>query len=106
MSEGRGMEYIGAIDIGGTKIAAIVAGREGILARLTQLTPVAGSVRALPEQAIALLDDACREANIDPARIRQVGVASCGPFVREAGMIALAAPNICGAKNASLPNDW
>lgn len=106
MSEGRDVEYIGAIDIGGTKVAAIVAGREGILARLTQPTPITGSARALPEQAIALLDAACREAKIDPTRVRQVGVASCGPFAREAGMIALAAPNICGAKNASLPNDW
>lgn len=98
------MKYIGAIDIGGTKIAALVAGREGILARVTQPTAVKGSARALPEQALAMLDAACRQAGIDA--VEAVGVASCGPFVHEAGMIALTAPNLCGARSKSLPNDW
>ena len=98
------MEYIGAIDIGGTKMAALVAGRKGILARVTQPTALTGPLRALPDQAAALLDAACREAGI--AAVEAVGVASCGPFVRDNGMVALTAPNLCGARSRSLPNDW
>lgn len=99
---------IGALDIGGTKIAATVAGPDGPLARLTQPTPKAGSVRALPEQSIALLESACAQAGVSPERLKAVGVASAGPFERVDGMIGLANPNICGyGKNdPDLPNDW
>jgi len=100
------MAYIGGIDIGGTKIVAIVANRDGLLARVTQPTVKTGSPRALPEQAVQLLEDACRNAGIEPDLVRHVGVASCGPFVREEGMITLITPNLCGALNSSLPNDW
>jgi glucokinase len=61
-------------------------------------------VRALPEQAVALLDEACRQAGVEA--VEAVGVASCGPFVRDNGMVALTAPNLCGARSKSLPNDW
>lgn len=100
------MDYIGGIDIGGTKIVAIVANQDGLLARVTQPTAKSGSVRALPEQGVQLLDAACRNAGIEPDLVRNVGVASCGPFVHEDGMIALTTPNLCGAINPSLPNDW
>ncbi len=100
--------YIGALDIGGTKIAAMVAGPDGPLARVTQPTVKTGTIRALPEQTIAMLDAACRQAGIDPAAIATVGVASCGPFVKNDGMIGVSAPNICGARSRAedLPNDW
>jgi glucokinase len=99
---------IGALDIGGTKIAATVAGIDGPLARLTQPTAKTGSVRALPEQGIALLEAACAQAGVPPRRLTAVGVASAGPFDRIDGLIGLANPNICGyGKNdAGLPNDW
>ncbi|RJF96098.1 ROK family protein [Noviherbaspirillum saxi] len=100
--------YIGALDIGGTKIAAIVAGPEGPLARITAPTPKSGTRRALPEKAIELLQTACRQAGIPDDRIDSIGVASCGPFVLEDGLLALSTPNICGAgaKANDLPNDW
>jgi glucokinase len=99
---------IGALDIGGTKIAATVAGVDGPLARVTQPTVKTGSIRALPEQAIALLESACAQAGVAPQRLTAVGVASAGPFERVDGMIGLANPNICGyGKNdPGLPNDW
>lgn len=100
------MDYIGGIDIGGTKIVAIIADRNGLIARVTQPTVKSGSLRALPEQGVQLLDEACRDAGIEPGVVRHVGVASCGPFVCEEGMIALNTPNLCGALNAALPNDW
>ncbi|WP_136417150.1 ROK family protein [Herbaspirillum sp. ST 5-3] len=100
--------HIGAIDIGGTKIAAIVAGPEGPLARVTRPTVKSGPVRALPDQAIALMDDACAQAGVDPAAVKIAGIASCGPFVREQGFLGLSTPNLCGGHTAAvdLPNDW
>jgi glucokinase len=99
---------IGALDIGGTKIAATVAHADGPLARVTAPTPKSGSVRAVPEQALALLDAACAKAGITRAALAAVGVASCGPFAQAGGMLTLVTPNICGGKCGSpdLPNDW
>lgn len=101
-------EYVAALDIGGTKMAAAVAGPAGPMARVTRPTPKSGGIRTLPETAIALIDQACREAGIDPARVKALGVASCGPFVKEGGMVSLTTPNICGAGRnmPDLPNDW
>ncbi|HYD95845.1 MAG TPA: ROK family protein [Noviherbaspirillum sp.] len=101
-------EFIAALDIGGTKMAATVAGPDGPLVRLSQPVVKTGPVRALPEQALALIDAACAQAGIEPDAVAAVGVASCGPFVLEDEMIALAAPNLCGARAlaADLPNDW
>jgi glucokinase len=100
--------YIAALDIGGTKMAAMVAGARGPLARVTQATVKSGTLRALPEQGLALVDAACRQAGIDSRLVRHIGVASCGPFVHEHGMLGLSAPNLCGAhaSAADLPNDW
>ncbi|HEY8609558.1 MAG TPA: ROK family protein [Noviherbaspirillum sp.] len=101
-------DYLAALDIGGTKMAAAVAGPEGPLARVTRPTPKSGRDRVLPEQGVEMIAEACAQAGIDPARVGAVGVASCGPFVKQEGLIALAAPNICGGgRNApDLPNDW
>lgn len=99
---------IAAVDIGGTKIAAMVAGAQGPLARITQPTAKSGTIRALPEQCLAMIDAACAQANIDPRSVTQLGVASAGPFVYERALLGLSTPNICGghAHAADLPNDW
>ncbi len=99
---------IGALDIGGTKIAATVANADGPLARLTAATQKTGPERAVADQALALLHAVCAKAGIDPGGLSAVGVASCGPFAQVDGMLALATPNICGGKNGSadLPNRW
>jgi glucokinase len=100
--------YIGALDIGGTKIAASVADATGPLARVAQPTIKTGTPRALPEQTVALLQEASEKAGIDFSRIRTIGVSSCGPFVHVDGMIELMTPNICGGlgHHSDLPNDW
>ncbi len=102
------LQYIGAIDIGGTKMAATVASREGLLARVTQATVKEGSPRAPAEQGIALLRAACGQASITLEELGAVGVSSCGPFEQVDGMLEVATPNICGGRSASndLPNDW
>ncbi|MGH8807365.1 MAG: ROK family protein, partial [Noviherbaspirillum sp.] len=100
--------HIGGLDIGGTKIAAVVAGPDGPLIRLAQPTVKTGTERALPEQAVALLEAACAQAGVAPDALQAIGVASCGPFVTVDGMLNLATPNICGGRtpDSGLPNDW
>lgn len=97
---------IGSLDIGGTKVAATVATRDGVLCRLTAPTKKSGSNDALPLQIIELLRSACRQAGV--AAVDAVGVCSAGPFSRIDGHLALVTPNICGGLSAEndLPNDW
>ena len=101
-------ELIGALDIGGTKIAATVADASGPLARVTAPTVKSGAPDALAKQALALLDTAAVKAGIVAANLQAVGVSSCGPFHRVAGKISLMSPNICGGlvPRSDLPNDW
>ncbi|MFT3718972.1 ROK family protein [Pseudorhodoferax sp.] len=103
------------IDIGGTKVAVGLAAPAppgalpAILARQSEPTAKTGPPEALARQILRLLDAACAEAGVDPARVRSAGVSSAGPFVMEDGRIALATPNICGGiagPARGLPNDW
>jgi glucokinase len=100
--------YIGALDIGGTKIAATVASAQGPLARITQPTVKTGTSDAPAAQGIAMLRAACEQAGIDHRLLTTVGVSTCGPFAPIDGMLGLAAPNLCGGLkgSADLPNDW
>ncbi len=101
-------QLIGALDIGGTKIAASVADATGFLARMTEATVKSGAPDALARQCIRLLDAAAEKAGVAPALLQRVGVSSCGPFRLHGDGIALVAPNICGGLSArgNLPNDW
>ncbi|AMO23613.1 glucokinase [Ramlibacter solisilvae] len=99
------------IDIGGTKVAVSLNSGAGLelLARRTEPTAKEGNNDALARQVIRMLDAACEELNLAPASIERAGVSSCGPFVMQAGLIEVAAPNICGGiagPARGLPNDW
>jgi glucokinase len=100
--------FIGGLDIGGTKIAATVANADGPVIRLVAPTVKTGAARAVGDQAVALLEQACAQGGIESRALGALGVASCGPFTQVDGMLALATPNICGGKSgrADLPNDW
>lgn len=101
-------DIIGAIDIGGTKVTALVADAGRLLARITAPTCKTGSIRALPEQTIDMLRTVCARAGLELGALQHVGVSSAGPFARIDGRLGLATPNICGARSraADLPNDW
>jgi len=101
-------EYVCGLDVGGTKMAALVADVTGPLARVSAPTVKTGTVRALAGQALDLLDAACRQAGVPGAAVQKLGVATCGPFVPLDGMLGIAPPNVCGARSkaADLPNDW
>ncbi|WP_293779710.1 ROK family protein [uncultured Oxalicibacterium sp.] len=102
------MQYIGGIDIGGTKMAALIADRDGPLVRISEATVKLGTERAPAEQAMTMLKLACEKAGITLADLGAVGVSSCGPFVRNNGFIELVAPNICGGigNRGDLLNEW
>jgi glucokinase len=99
------------IDIGGTKVAVSLntgAGLE-LIARRAEPTAKTGDHGALARQIVRMVDEACQEAGIVPDTVQRAGVSSCGPFVMRAGLVELAAPNICGGMagpERGLPNDW
>lgn len=106
--KGNGV-YFAAVDIGGTKMTASVANRDGILARVYQPVRLEGDSKTVPGQVKLLAGRACELAGIGQDEIRSLGVSTCGPFKREEGRIALVAPNLCGgiaSDRCLLTNDW
>jgi glucokinase len=114
MKRMESMQYHACIDIGGTKVAVSLADSHSqrslqLYARRAEPTAKEGHPSALAQQIIRMIDAACAEHRIAPQQIASVCVSSCGPFVLQGGMLALAAPNICGGLGGQargLPNDW
>jgi glucokinase len=102
------------VDIGGTKVAVSLADSQSLTslqlhARRSEPTVKEGSNAALSQQIIRMVGAACAEHGITPQQIASVGVSSCGPFVQRAGLLELAAPNLCGGiagPARGLPNAW
>lgn len=97
------------VDIGGTKIAVTLATDQGLVGRLTEPTVQTGPQDALGKQVVRMIAESCSMTGLDLTAIEQVGVSACGPFIKTAQGIELAAPNICGGlagKARGLPNDW
>jgi glucokinase len=99
------------IDIGGTKVAVSLNSGAGLefAARRTEPTAKTGTNDALARQVIRMVDEACAELAIPADTVERAGVSSCGPFVLRAGLVEVAAPNICGGiagPARGLPNDW
>lgn len=105
----EGSEPVACVDVGGTKVAVCVADPRGIHGRLAEPTAKEGASDALGRQVLRMIGESCRLAGISQGALSAVGVASCGPFVLNQGLVELAAPNICGGlagKARGLPNDW
>lgn len=103
------------VDLGGTKVAVSLASDGGaaqpapLRARRSEPTAKTGAPDAVALQILRMLAAACEEAGVSERALEAVGVSSCGPFVLKAGLIELAAPNICGALAGparGLPNQW
>ena len=104
-----GRAPVACVDIGGTKVAVSTVDAQGTRGRLTEPTVKTGSPDALARQIIRMVGQSCQAAGVQTVDLSAVGVASCGPFVLNAGLVELATPNICGglAGHArGLPNDW
>lgn len=97
------------VDVGGTKVAIAIATSQGIVGKVVEPTATTGSQDALGQQIVRMVAQSCELAAIDRQSVQKVGVSSCGPFIKTAQGIELAAPNICGGlagKARGLPNDW
>ena len=107
------------VDIGGTKVAVSLVSDDldlqlappldSLQARRAEPTATTGATDAVAQQILRMLSAACDEVGIYTRDIQAVGVSSCGPFVMNAGLIELAAPNICGGLAGparGLPNNW
>jgi glucokinase len=104
-----GAAPVACVDIGGTKVAVNVVNARGALGRLVEPTAKQGAPDALARQVLRMIGASCQAAHIDARDIAAVGVASCGPFVLNQGLVELASPNICGGMAGAergLPNDW
>ncbi len=105
------------VDIGGTKVAVSLAA-DGVasdgsprplLGRRSEPTVKTGDNQAVARQILRMVDEVCAEQDVTPKAVRRVGVSAAGPFVIDAGGIALSTPNICGGMAGparGLPNDW
>lgn len=95
-------DLYGAIDLGGTNVRAIVAGLDGNVCG-DQIQPSRASEGL--DVCLASIEDAMRkaasEAEVDPADLRGIGVASCGWVDSERGIVP-AAPQLPGWHNVPL----
>jgi glucokinase len=104
-----GTPPVACVDIGGTKVAVQIADAHGVRGKLSEPTAKEGENDALAQQIIRMVGQSCALAGVAVADIAAVGVATCGPFVINQGMVELAGPNICGGlagKARGLPNNW
>jgi glucokinase len=104
-----GTPPVACVDIGGTKVAVQIADAQGVRGKLSEPTAKEGQNDALAQQIIRMVGQSCVLSGVAVADIAAVGVATCGPFVINRGMVELAGPNICGGlagKARGLPNDW
>ncbi|NBX21059.1 MAG: ROK family protein [Betaproteobacteria bacterium] len=104
-----GSAPVACVDIGGTKVAVNIADAAGVRGKVSEPTAKEGNNDALARQIIRMVGESCALAGVAVADIAAVGVATCGPFVINQGMVELAGPNICGGlagKARGLPNDW
>lgn len=104
-----GAPPVACVDIGGTKVAVSIVNQRGIQGRRVEPTAKEGASDALAQQVLRMLDASCAAVQVRREDLAAVGVASCGPFVLNQGLIELAAPNICGGLAGAargLPNHW
>jgi glucokinase len=90
----------GGIDLGGTKIAALVVdGHNKVLGAARHPTPLQGGPPEVAAQLVAAIREACQAAGIEPAELRGVGVGSPGIVNEETGVVSTARnlPNWDGA---------
>jgi glucokinase len=81
----------GGIDLGGTKIQAVVVDdRNKVLGDARSVTPTAGGPEAVAAEMADTLAEAAGNAGVAPADLRGIGVGSPGVIDAEAGTVAQA----------------
>lgn len=81
----------GGIDLGGTKIqAVIVDSRNNVLASARRQTPLEGGPADVSAQLVDAIVDSCRLADLEPTALRGVGVGSPGVVDERTGVVSSA----------------
>src|SRR5580692_4624155 len=83
---------VGGIDLGGTKIEAIVADAKTfhVLGSARHPTPTSGGPADVANAMAAALTEAAQAAQLEPSQLRGVGVGSPGTVDSDAGTVARA----------------
>jgi glucokinase len=90
----RRKEYLGAVDLGGTKILSMMARRDGCrLAEDRRDTRAGEGPKAGLERIVASLEEALRKARLQRSDLAAVGICSPGPCDIDRGVIS-SAPNL------------
>jgi glucokinase len=88
---GSAPEAVGGIDLGGTKIEAIVTDTAyRVLGNARHPTPTTGGPADVANAMAAALTEAAKAAKLEPAQLRGVGVGSPGSVDAQAGTVARA----------------
>jgi glucokinase len=84
------MAMYGGIDLGGTKIQAVVLEAEGhhVLGEARRRTPRSGGPSAVVDEIETTLREAAAEARLDAQRLDGIGVGSPGEVIAAAGTVA------------------
>jgi glucokinase len=83
------MTLRGGIDLGGTKILAVVVNdRHRVLGEARRLTPTTGGPAGVATAMVETLREAASEGQVDPARLSGVGVGSPGVVDGRRGTVA------------------
>jgi glucokinase len=86
----------GGIDLGGTKIQAVVTGPRGkVLGEARRPTPERGGPKAIVEEMAVTLGEAATKGGLEPAALAGVGVGSPGDVDGAAGIVT-GARNLAG----------
>jgi glucokinase len=79
----------GGIDLGGTKVQAVVVGPDhAVLGQARLATPVTGGPPAVVAQMAEAMREAAAAAGVEPARLAGIGVGSPGAIDSEAGTVS------------------
>ncbi len=88
---GTGKQLRGGIDLGGTKIEAIVVDRDNtVLGSSRHPTPSTGGPEDVAAELVAAMKDACKAAGVEPSALVGVGVGSPGVIDEAAGAVSTA----------------
>ena len=91
MSDAAGDDKRGGIDLGGTKIEAIVVDADNqVLGQARRPTPTEGGPADVAEQMAEAMHEAATEAKLETASLKGVGVGSPGSVDEQAGTVSQA----------------
>ncbi|RKH72904.1 ROK family protein [Corallococcus aberystwythensis] len=93
----------GGIDLGGTKIEAVVVDARGeVLGRARHPTPAAGGPGEVVKELYGTLGEAAQAAGVEPAKLAGVGVGAPGSVDANSGTLAHTS-NVAGGWDAPYP---